>query len=84
MRKRGSGWIIGSVPVTETGARLRDQNTLDIVIYEQDYLTRALLQQWLSEAGYRVRVGMARDCGLDFQEVTVPRAYGLPLPPIAP
>jgi DNA-binding response OmpR family regulator len=34
---------------------------LDIVIYEEDYLTRALLQEWLREAGYRVRVGAAGD-----------------------
>jgi DNA-binding NtrC family response regulator len=30
---------------------------LDIVIYEDDYFTRALLKQWLAEAGYRVRLG---------------------------
>jgi DNA-binding response OmpR family regulator len=34
--------------------------TLDIVIYEEDYLTRALLEQWLGEAGYRVRNGSMR------------------------
>ncbi|HEY1314625.1 MAG TPA: response regulator [Steroidobacteraceae bacterium] len=28
-----------------------------IVIYEEDYLTRTLLREWLSEAGYRVRGG---------------------------
>jgi len=38
---------------------------LDIVIYEEDYLTRALLQEWLSQAGYRVRVGRAHDADLD-------------------
>jgi DNA-binding response OmpR family regulator len=38
---------------------------LDIVIYEEDYLTRALLQEWLSQAGYRVRVGRAHDAKLD-------------------
>jgi two-component system KDP operon response regulator KdpE len=30
---------------------------LDIVIYEEDQLTRSLMQEWLGEAGYRVRVG---------------------------
>jgi DNA-binding NtrC family response regulator len=30
---------------------------LDIVIYEEDFLTRTLLEEWLGEAGYRVRVG---------------------------
>ena len=34
---------------------------MDIVIYEEDDLTRALLQQWLSEAGYRAHIGMP--CG---------------------
>jgi DNA-binding response OmpR family regulator len=38
---------------------------LDIVVYEEDYLTRALLQEWLSQAGYRVRVGRAHDTNLD-------------------
>lgn len=28
-----------------------------IVIYEEDYLTRTLLRDWLSKAGYRVRGG---------------------------
>jgi DNA-binding response OmpR family regulator len=45
--------------------QLQDQNRLNIVIYEEDYLTRALLQEWLGEAGYRVRVGNARDPNLD-------------------
>jgi DNA-binding response OmpR family regulator len=30
---------------------------LKIVIFEEDYLTRALLREWLSPAGYQVRVG---------------------------
>jgi DNA-binding response OmpR family regulator len=38
---------------------------MDIVIYESDYLTRALLREWLSEAGYRVRVGRPHDASLD-------------------
>jgi DNA-binding response OmpR family regulator len=29
----------------------------DIVIYEDDDLIRALLEEWLSQAGYRVRAG---------------------------
>jgi DNA-binding response OmpR family regulator len=38
---------------------------LDIVIYEEDQLTRNLLQEWLGEAGYRVRAGALREtqCG---------------------
>jgi DNA-binding response OmpR family regulator len=38
---------------------------LDIVIYEEDYLTRALLQEWLSRAGYRVIVGRPHDANLE-------------------
>jgi DNA-binding response OmpR family regulator len=47
--------------------RLQEENTLDVVIYEEDYLTRALLREWLSQAGYRVRVGARRlrDAQLD-------------------
>jgi DNA-binding response OmpR family regulator len=29
----------------------------NIVIYEEDYLTRTLLLEWLSEAGYRAHLG---------------------------
>jgi DNA-binding response OmpR family regulator len=32
-----------------------------IVIYEEDYLTRTLLQEWLSEAGYDVYLSTPRD-----------------------
>jgi DNA-binding response OmpR family regulator len=32
-----------------------------IVIYEEDYLTRTLLREWLSEAGYRVYLGALHD-----------------------
>jgi|SRR5476649_294052 DNA-binding response OmpR family regulator len=32
-----------------------------IVIYEEDYLTRNLLREWLSEAGYRVHPGALGD-----------------------
>ena len=45
--------------------QLQDQNSLDIVIYEEDYLTRALLHEWLGEAGYRVRAGRPHDANLD-------------------
>lgn len=45
--------------------RLQDGNGLDVVIYEEDYLTRALLQEWLSQAGYGVRLGRAHDAKLD-------------------
>ena len=34
---------------------------MDILIYEEDHLTRALLQQWLGEAGYRVHIGTSCD-----------------------
>jgi DNA-binding response OmpR family regulator len=39
---------------------------LDIVIYEGDDLTRALLQEWLRHAGYLVRLGTRRDADLDW------------------
>jgi DNA-binding response OmpR family regulator len=35
-----------------------------IVIYEEDYLTRTLLREWLSEAGYRAHLGPIRDADL--------------------
>jgi DNA-binding response OmpR family regulator len=34
---------------------------LDILIYEEDQLTRNLLREWLREAGYRVRAGALRE-----------------------
>ena len=46
-------------PKTRTG-RLTAMS--GIVIYEEDDLMRALLKEWLSEAGYRVRAGSL--CGL--------------------
>jgi DNA-binding response OmpR family regulator len=58
-------------------------NMLDIVIYEGDYLMRTLLQEWLSEAGYRVRLGALRDvrrgCPADLVIVSVymPKQAGL-------
>jgi CheY-like chemotaxis protein len=56
---------MGFARVPDIGAARRDLDTVDIVIYEEDSLTRALLQQWLGEAGYRVRIGMPRDTALD-------------------
>jgi DNA-binding NtrC family response regulator len=38
---------------------------LDIVVYEEDQLTRSLLQEWLGEAGYRVRLGTRCDASKD-------------------
>ncbi len=58
-------------PVAVSGIAIRQigscriRTELDIVIYEEDYLTRALLQEWLGQAGYRVRAGRAHDASLD-------------------
>jgi DNA-binding response OmpR family regulator len=41
------------------------EDALDIVIYEEDSLTRTLLQEWLGEAGYGVRVGDRCNPGVD-------------------
>jgi DNA-binding NtrC family response regulator len=41
------------------------EETLDIVIYEEDLLTRTLLEEWLREAGYGVRVGNRCNPGTD-------------------
>lgn len=38
---------------------------MDIGIYEEVYLTRTLLQEWLAQSGYRVRVGRPHDANLD-------------------
>ena len=38
---------------------------LNIVIYEEDFLTRKLLEEWLGEAGYGVRVGNRCNPGAD-------------------
>jgi two-component system, OmpR family, response regulator len=57
----------------------------DIVIYEDNDLMRALLQEWLSDAGYRVRVappGRMRDlgtAGLVIVSVYMPKHSGLQL-----
>jgi len=37
----------------------------DIVIYEEDLLTWALLKEWLAEAGHHVRLGNSRCAGRD-------------------
>jgi len=37
-----------------------------IVIYEEDYLTRTLLWEWLSEAGYRAHLGTMGDAHQDW------------------
>jgi DNA-binding response OmpR family regulator len=37
----------------------------DIVIYEGDFLIRALLKDWLEEEGYRVRFGNPCQAGAD-------------------
>jgi DNA-binding response OmpR family regulator len=41
------------------------EDALDIVIYEEDSLTRTLLEEWLGEAGYGVRVGDRCNPGAD-------------------
>jgi DNA-binding NtrC family response regulator len=46
------------------GLKTRPDNIatmLDIVIYEEDCLTHALIREWLSEAGYRVHNGAPRN-----------------------
>jgi CheY-like chemotaxis protein len=45
----------------EAHAKLSDNAMTHIVIYEEDDLTRALLREWLGEAGYRVHQGMPPD-----------------------
>jgi DNA-binding response OmpR family regulator len=55
----------GCIITLQMPQRLQESEHLDIVIYEEDYLTRALLQEWLSQAGYRVRVGRSHDADLD-------------------
>jgi DNA-binding NtrC family response regulator len=37
----------------------------DIIVYEEDLLTRALLEEWLRDAGYRVRIGNRCDPAAD-------------------
>jgi DNA-binding response OmpR family regulator len=38
---------------------------LDIVIYEEDQLTRSLMQEWLREAGFEPRAGSTCNAGRD-------------------
>jgi DNA-binding response OmpR family regulator len=38
---------------------------LDVVIYEEDQLTRSLLLEWLREAGYRPRAGTTCNASRD-------------------
>jgi DNA-binding NtrC family response regulator len=60
---------------TGTAGR-QDRNSLDIVIYEEDFLTRSLLQEWLSEAGHQVRFGRAHDPQLDYPaDVVIAAVY---------
>jgi DNA-binding NtrC family response regulator len=57
-------------------------NSHDIVVYERDSLTRTLLQEWLGEAGYRVRIGDPCDapgdapCALVIMSVYMPKQAG--------
>jgi DNA-binding response OmpR family regulator len=37
----------------------------NIVLYEEDFLMRSLLREWLSDAGYRVRLATPRDVQSD-------------------
>jgi DNA-binding response OmpR family regulator len=54
----------------------------EIVIYEEDALTRALLQDWLGEAGYRLRfgdhchAGGGAPCDLVIASVYMPKRAG--------
>jgi DNA-binding response OmpR family regulator len=48
---------------------------VDIVIYEEDSLTRALLHQWLGEAGYRVHIGMPRDTSLGAADLVIVNVF---------
>jgi DNA-binding response OmpR family regulator len=61
----------------EPGAAMRD-----IVIYEEDCLTFALLKEWLGEAGYNVRIGNRCEpkgdapCDLVIVSVYMPKQAG--------
>ena len=58
------------------------EEALKIVIYEEDLLTRTLLEEWLGEAGYGVRIGdrcnPAADapCDLVILSVYMPKQVG--------
>jgi DNA-binding NtrC family response regulator len=55
----------------------RDRNKLDIVVYEEDQLTRNLLREWLGEAGYRVRSGALREaqCARPAADLVIASVY---------
>jgi DNA-binding response OmpR family regulator len=46
-----------------------------IVIYEEDYLTRALLREWLSEAGYRVHLGTLSHANCNTADLVIANVY---------
>ena len=46
-----------------------------IVIYEEDQLMRALLEEWLSEDGYRVRSAAARDLQREAVDLIIASVY---------
>jgi DNA-binding response OmpR family regulator len=54
----------------------------DIVVYEEDFLTRALVKEWLEHEGYRVRIGNRcrpggdGRCDLVILSVVLPRQSG--------
>lgn len=54
----------------------------EIVIYEEDFLTRTLLEEWLADEGYRVRVGNRGNpggdppCDLVIVSVYMPKVAG--------
>ncbi len=58
------------------------QTMLNVVLYEEDFLMRDLLQEWLTEAGYDVRAAAARDlqsggqADLVIASVYMPKAAG--------
>jgi CheY-like chemotaxis protein len=60
---RGGRLDIAARSWCRTIARMADIR--DIVVYEEDLLTRTLLEEWLGDAGYRVRVGNQCDPGVD-------------------
>jgi CheY-like chemotaxis protein len=69
-------WVL---PLRPRRAGLR-RDRMDIVIYEQDDLTHALLRQWLSEAGYRVHIGapckLGRRADLVIVDIYMPKQAG--------
>jgi len=52
------GAHLGAAPRAVDTERCAQSGTrVEILIYEDDHLTRTLLREWLTEAGYEVRVG---------------------------